>query len=116
MYELNMFPLRHFGSNVDRISGKRLGQLTTRLYIFLLTVSLVILVFYNIIRPKQLTETFIRPTIHTYHRLIADHGDTLQCPCSSISSMYDQYVKVDAVYHQVGKQKTGTELSFDDTE
>ncbi|CAF3744360.1 unnamed protein product [Adineta steineri] len=79
----------------------RLGRITTRLYIVLLITGHVILILYTIIQPQILTKTFDQPSLTTYNHLMVDHSDTLQCPCSSISSIYDRYVTIEPVFHQV---------------
>ncbi|CAF1152019.1 unnamed protein product [Adineta steineri] len=96
-----MFSRQTFGINTDRMRRKRLGQITTRLYIVLLIIGHVILILHVIIQPQILTKTFDQPSLTTYNRLMVDHSDTLQCPCSSISSIYDRYVIIEPVFHQV---------------
>ena len=102
LINLNIFPLRTFGSSIDRTRAKRLGQLTTRLYIVLLIISFVIATLYTIIQPRTLTKTFDQPSLDRYKQLLIDHNnDSLQCPCSLISSMYKEYVTIEPVFHQV---------------
>ena len=96
-----MFPLRTFGSNIDRLGAKRLGQLSTRLYIVLLIISLIIPSLYTIVQPQTLTNTFGRPSFDLYNGLLVEHSNSLQCPCSSISSMYKYYVTIESIFHQV---------------
>ncbi|CAF0975007.1 unnamed protein product [Adineta steineri] len=79
----------------------RLGQITTRLYIVLLIAGHIILILYTIIQPQILTKIFDQPSLTTYNRLMVDHSDTLQCPCSSISSLYGRYITIESVFHQV---------------
>ncbi|CAF1074494.1 unnamed protein product [Adineta steineri] len=79
----------------------RLGQITTRLYIVLLIIGHVILILHTIIQPQILTKIFDQPSLTTYDRLMVDHSDTLQCPCSSISSIYNRYITIEPVFHQV---------------
>ena len=87
---LNTFPTRHFGSNVNRATAKRLGQWTTRLYILLLIIALVILALYTLVRPQALTKTFDKPSFDVFNRLRQQHGDALKCSCSSVASQYSQ--------------------------
>ena len=101
LVNLNLFPLRDFGSTISRVTAKRLGQLATRLYIVLLTVGLIILVFYTIIQPQLIKKTFDRPSLDVYERLLRDHSETLQCPCSSISLLYDQFITIEPLFHPV---------------
>ncbi|CAF4375531.1 unnamed protein product, partial [Adineta steineri] len=85
---LNIFPIRSFGSNITRIEAKHLGQLTTRLYLILLLNSFVILSLYTAVKPQTLINTYMRPSLDIYNRLLLDHPDSIQCPCSSISIPY----------------------------
>ena len=101
---LNLYPLRDFGSTISRVTARRLGQLATRLYIVLLTVGLIILIFYAVIQPQILKKTFERPSLDLYERLLRDHNETLQCPCSSISLLYGQFITIEPVFHQVKAQ------------
>jgi hypothetical protein len=101
LVNLNTFPLYRFGSSISRSKAKRLGLLATRLYIVLLIIGFVVLALYTIIQPQGLTNTFNNPSLSTYNNIIRAHNDTLQCPCSSISSTYDQIMKIEPVFHAV---------------
>ena len=98
---LNLFTLREFGSQVNRITAEHLGQWTTRLYIVLLAVGIAILALYTVIQPQTLTETFLKPSFSEYNRLKQVHGDELQCSCSLIASKYNRFVEIKPVFHQV---------------
>ncbi|CAF4176868.1 unnamed protein product, partial [Adineta steineri] len=87
---LNMFPLWAFGNNTNRVTATRLGQRATRLYIILLIISFAIIIFYTVIQPQILTKTFDKPSFDVYNRLARDHGTTLECSCSVISTTYDR--------------------------
>ena len=110
LVDLNLFPLRDFGSTTSAVTAKRLGQFATRLYIVLLTVGLIILVFYTIIQPQLLKKTFNRPSLDLYERLLRDHSQTLECPCSSISLLYDRFITIEPVFHPV---RTGAKRELD---
>jgi hypothetical protein len=101
---LNLFPLRSFETNNDRLNAKYLGQLATRLYMALLCIGLSILAFYTIIQPSLLTKTFVKPSIDIFKRLMKDHSDTLICPCSSISTPYDRFVQIEPSFHPVRRE------------
>src|SRR5690349_8946479 len=88
LINLNLFPARTFSSHSDRVIMKRLGQWSTRLYIFLLIFILIILFLYTVIQARVLTKTFPNPSFDLYNDLINNYNDTLQCPCSLISSTY----------------------------
>ncbi|CAF0872322.1 unnamed protein product [Adineta steineri] len=98
---LNIFPLRDFGSSVDQGTAKRLGRWSTRLYIGLLITGLAILALYNLVQPQSLTKTFNRPSFDLYHQLNEHYGDKLKCSCSLIASTYDQFVKIQPLFHEI---------------
>ncbi|CAF1500919.1 unnamed protein product, partial [Adineta steineri] len=100
LVDLNMFPLWTFGSDTNRITAKRFGQMATRLYILLLMISFTIVALYTIIQPQLITKTFSNPSLNLYNNLVQKHETTLQCQCSSISSTYDHYVEITPVFHQ----------------
>ena len=104
LVNLNVFSVRTFGSSIDRAQAKHLGQLATRLYIVLLVIGIVILGLYTIIQPQTLTKTFLKPSLNLYNSLIVDHSDTLECPCSSISSTYEGFIQIEPIFHQVSRK------------
>ncbi|CAF3979496.1 unnamed protein product [Adineta steineri] len=101
MLNLNIFPARTFGSKIDRITVKYLGQWSTRLYLILLSIIFVILTLYTAIQPQTLTKSFSTPSLDFYKNLMNDHSDELECPCSLISSPYDEYVQIQPIFHQI---------------
>ncbi|CAF1210287.1 unnamed protein product [Adineta ricciae] len=101
LLNLNLFPPWTFGSDIERTTAKYYGQLSTRLYIVVLVLSIVISALYTVIRPQTLTKTFVNPSFDTYSRLIRDHKNELQCPCSTISSPYKNYVAIQPIIHQI---------------
>ncbi len=101
LINLNVFPLWVFGNNTNRITAIHLGKWTTRLYIMLLTITLIIIIFYMGLRPQILTKTFHRPSFDVYNRLARDHEEILECSCSSISSTYDRFVEIEPIFHEV---------------
>ncbi len=83
------------------MTTKRIGQWSTRLYIVLLIIGLAILALYSVIQPQRLTKTFTRPSFNVYNQLIQDYGNELKCSCSLIASTYDQFIKIEPVFHEV---------------
>ncbi len=99
--DINIFPRRDLGNNIGRMTTKRIGQWSTRLYIVLLIIGLAILALYSVIQPQRLTKTFTRPSFNVYNQLIQDYGNELKCSCSLIASTYDQFIKIEPVFHEV---------------
>ncbi|CAF1140643.1 unnamed protein product [Adineta steineri] len=101
MLNLNIFPARTFGSKINRITVKHLGQWSTRLYFILLSIIFVILTLYTAIQPQTLTKSFSTPSLNFYKNLMNDHSDELECPCSLISSPYNEYLQIQPIFHQI---------------
>ena len=68
---------------------------------FFLSLVLAVLTLYSVVRPRLITKPFKEPSFDVYNRLMHDHSDTLKCPCSLVSSIYDRYVKIEPIFHQV---------------
>ncbi|CAF0819652.1 unnamed protein product [Adineta steineri] len=92
--------LRDFGSDVDQLTARRLGQWATRLYIVLFLVTLISIMFYNIGR-ETYTKMFDQPSLNLTKELYEQYGDKLKCPCSSIASTYERFVKIEPVFHEI---------------
>ncbi|UJR07421.1 hypothetical protein I4U23_011707, partial [Adineta vaga] len=99
--ELNIFTTRDLGSDVDRVTAKRYGRWATRLYILLFLSGLTILMFYTLIQTHTLTKTFAKPSFTYFNHLTKIYGDELKCSCSKIASTYDQFVRIEPVFHLV---------------
>jgi hypothetical protein len=76
-------------------------RISTRVFIFLLTVSLTILLLYNSIIPIKTTNTIETPIIEQYEKLYSSHSQTLTCPCKTISIDYDKFINIKYTLHQV---------------
>ncbi|CAF1266380.1 unnamed protein product [Adineta steineri] len=98
---LNLFTVQDFSSSIDRMAAKRLGQWATRLYIVLFIIGLSIPSLYTIIRSQTLTKTYVKPSFKLYEKLQRDHENALECPCSSIATTYNEFVKIDARFHHI---------------
>ncbi|UJR24406.1 hypothetical protein I4U23_005783 [Adineta vaga] len=98
---LNIFLLRDFRSNIDRMTANRLGKWATRLYIVLFTVGLANLALYTTIHPRLLTKNFDKPSLNLYNRLVHVYKDQLECPCSRIAPTYNKYVDIQPIFHEI---------------
>ncbi|CAF3989604.1 unnamed protein product [Adineta steineri] len=93
--------LRSTLDNIDRRKAKRLGQWATRLYLVSFAVGLVILTLHTIIRPQEFTKDFDGPSLDLYTKLFKQYGAQLKCPCSSIASTYNQFMNIEARFHEI---------------
>ena len=83
---------------------KHLGRWSTRLYILVLIITLVIVALHTIIQPHTLTRIFLKPSLNIYNNLMNDYSDILQCPCALISTPYHRYVQIEPIFHQVKRE------------
>ncbi|CAF1135271.1 unnamed protein product [Didymodactylos carnosus] len=93
----------NFFSDIEKQTAHdvRNQYLSTRIFLLLFTIALVLLVLYTSVEPISVTETVQRPTFSTYERLNAHYTQTLVCPCETIAIPYDNFVSFGPKYHQV---------------
>ncbi|CAF1271698.1 unnamed protein product [Adineta ricciae] len=101
LVDLNLFTRENFGANTDRLTRKRLGRVTTRLYLAVIISCLIVFILQTIAQPHILTKTFDKPSRAVYNDLLTGRNNTLKCFCSSISLIYDQYLSVQPVLHPI---------------
>ncbi|CAF1637182.1 unnamed protein product, partial [Adineta ricciae] len=101
LINLNIFPRRIFGGRITDRKARYFGQLSTRLYIVLLIVTSGVLAFYYVLQLRTIKVTIDRPDIDAYKSLLLEHGDTLQCRCSSVSSKYNNFVQIQPIFHPI---------------
>ena len=76
-------------------------KLTTRLFLLLFGIAVIILLMYTSISEQTTIETVIRPGQMTFERLQIKYSQTLRCPCKQISTTYGRFVKTKPSLHQV---------------
>ncbi|UJR12743.1 hypothetical protein I4U23_016917 [Adineta vaga] len=90
----------HFAPTTDEYQIKT-QILATRVYLVLLTFSLVILVTYTTQINVIENVTVNNPTYNQYLNLFSIYPETLSCSCTTISIAYDQFIYLDIIYHQI---------------
>lgn len=75
--------------------------LTTRLFILLFTIALVILLAYTSISERTTTQTIKQPSLATFQQLTRHYPNTLQCPCQQISILPSHFLTTSPMFHQV---------------
>ncbi len=78
------------------IQGERRS---TRFYLVLLIVSMIISTIYYTIIPY--TEIVLKepPSLNEYLTLV--HQSSLQCPCSKVGVAYEKFIQIEPVYHEI---------------
>ncbi|CAF4202656.1 unnamed protein product, partial [Adineta steineri] len=94
--KLNMF--KHHESNKHQERYQRLG---TRLYIFILIITLSILSVYILIEKGIHRITILKPTETQYKHFQQIYSNKSICPCSSITMTYSNFITIQPNYHQV---------------
>ena len=98
---INIFPSRTFGNNINQMSVNHLGKQTTRLFFVLLMISFLLMGIYTLTKEQILTKTFDKPSFDTYEQLEQKYGDKLTCSCSSIETTYNQVINIDIFFHSI---------------
>jgi len=98
LHNLNLFPSAPPSTNQDELRNQRIS---TRLFIFLLILSMIILLLYtSLIRVTKIVNVE-KPSFSKYTELDSLHSQTLICPCSKISINYDNLFDIEYTLHQV---------------
>lgn len=85
--QLNMFK-KPYNSQY----GRRSEILNTRLYIILMSISLIVMTFYTSIAPRTQSGQIQNPSIDVYRQLVARYGDAVSCPCKQVGIPYDAFI------------------------
>ena len=97
--DLNLFN----SSFQQQPSDIRQQQWTTRIYISLLALALVILTLYGMLSFQTKVIQVHKPSLSTVQHLQSQASlvSSLQCPCTQLSVPYGQIIQLQAFYHQV---------------
>ena len=96
--ELNFFPSNPPSTDEHHLQNQRIS---TRLFIIVLTTSLVILLIYNATLVTTHTYTMKTPTLQQYEQLLSKYSQTIVCPCKNISISYMKFLHINYTLHQV---------------
>ncbi|CAF1566467.1 unnamed protein product, partial [Adineta steineri] len=89
----NLFHLKiSFKTNSQR--QFQLEVISTRLFIILFIISLTIFIILISLIPIKRTITFDKPSYENYSILYKQQGQSLECPCTTLSIEYNQFVQV----------------------
>jgi hypothetical protein len=68
---------------------------------FLISVCLSVLSFTALVSPQEQTVTISKPTPSLFAQLYHDYGETLSCPCSTITVPYNTFVSNLVSFHPI---------------
>ncbi|CAF0984316.1 unnamed protein product [Adineta steineri] len=76
---------------------------TTRIYIALLTLALIILTLHGILSFETKLIEISKPSLSTVQQLQSQANiiSSLQCPCTQLTVPYGQFIQLQPLYHQV---------------
>ncbi|CAF1609494.1 unnamed protein product, partial [Adineta ricciae] len=94
----NLFPSIPPAANDYDLQNQKIS---TRVYVTLLTIVLIILLIYNSIETITKTITVKTPSLNEYLHLYSKYPQSLTCPCTDISIEYEKFVEVQYSFHQV---------------
>lgn len=97
LVELNLFDKNDSGDT----RNVRSERISTRVYLSLLSLSLIILVFYVGFSSQTITLTINNPSLDEYERLYVKYRSTLSCPCSYISTTNGQFINISFTLHPI---------------
>ncbi|CAF3615517.1 unnamed protein product [Rotaria socialis] len=97
--EIKTYNLFKSGSNETQII--RHERYSTRVYLFLLSIGIFIIIISTISSKELVYQTIEKPTLETYNQLMQSYTSTLQCPCSGISISYSHFMRISTVFHKV---------------
>ncbi|CAM4906248.1 unnamed protein product [Rotaria socialis] len=98
-HEIKTYNLFKSGFNQLHIINRE--RYSTRLYFFLLSIGIFIIIIYSISSKETVTEKIERPTLAMYEKLLQSNDSTWRCPCSDISISYSQFIKINITFHQI---------------
>ncbi|CAF4021754.1 unnamed protein product, partial [Rotaria sp. Silwood2] len=94
--ELNLF--NNQSSDDRHIRCQRIG---TRLHIFILIGSSIILALYSSLTQEIHHETILNPSETQYTTLAQVYGDCVVCPCSTFSVSHETFISIKPIYHHI---------------
>jgi hypothetical protein len=96
-----LIELNHFQSLANDEQTVRNERWSTRVYILLLSGSLLILILYSGLIGHMKTIQINSPSLSIYKQLENKYGIMLQCPCSQIAIPYRSFVQLEATLHAI---------------
>lgn len=79
----------------------RVERWTTRLYLFIFLVTIIIFTVYTSLAQQSTTFVADEPTVSTFERLIHDYQTIPYCPCTRIAIKHKTFVRVKTVLHPI---------------
>ncbi|CAF0782884.1 unnamed protein product [Adineta steineri] len=97
IHNFNLFP----PNNKNDKEEERIGIITTRLYIFLIVICLIVLGLYTCLTEHNQTRSILSPSLNQFKKLNSMNLSTLNCPCSNFSMSYSRIMTLSPRYHSI---------------
>ena len=101
MLKSTLFQLNFFERDQNDERYIKTQRFATRLYLFILVISIDVLCFYTLLNKEIYRGTSRNPTEAEFRSLKKLYPESLSCPCSDISVPYSNFLTLDANYHPV---------------
>ncbi|CAF3872343.1 unnamed protein product [Adineta steineri] len=98
LIELNLFK-NGISSHDERIL--RQERYTTRIYLILLSLALIILILFTTLQPQTIHVIKKSPTLPDFDRLYDQYPSTLRCPCQNTTIEKELITNIKPEYHEV---------------
>ncbi|CAF3592628.1 unnamed protein product [Rotaria sordida] len=96
---VNWFLKLNLFEGEDR-SNEQNERWITRCYLFLFSLTSLILIIYTFVIEQTMIVTVSKPTLKQYEYLLEQHKQ-LYCPCTRISIQYTEFTQINSSYHEV---------------
>ncbi|CAF1354147.1 unnamed protein product [Adineta ricciae] len=93
--------LNLFDTETNDEHVKRNQILSTRVYIFLLLLSLFLHTLYLSLTSQSILMAINKPKIKEYQKLQEKYSDSLQCPCERIAISYEEFINSTVRFHEI---------------
>ncbi|CAF3939173.1 unnamed protein product [Rotaria sp. Silwood1] len=101
LQNLNLFQSTKLLENDDNGYQLRNELISTRLFICLLFISMVILLIYTSQVQVTHTITVNTPLLEVYSSLYEKYAETLTCPCTNIAIEQQEFISLIPTFHQI---------------
>jgi hypothetical protein len=92
-----------FESPESRVDARqlRIEIVSTRIYVFVLTLLTINLFIYASLVTLAQTNTVTKPSQATYTALHEKYPNTLSCPCKNIAVRYEDFINISVQHHPI---------------
>ncbi|CAF4440264.1 unnamed protein product [Rotaria sp. Silwood2] len=94
LININLYNDKEASSLIDQL-------LATRIFLFLLVITLSTVIIFTTFNVQTNTVTIESPTEIIFEQLSTQYSTTLSCPCTKSSIRHDQFILLDLYYHPI---------------